>query len=851
MQQQEGFKRFLPHLLVMAIFIALSCAFCYQSFQGKVLDQHDTKSWLWSSKEARDYHEKTGEDPLWGNSMFGGMPQMMVVNYSKNRWYSTIGNALYGNNGPATYLFMAMLSFYILMCTLRINRWLGAIGAVAFAFSSYNPTIIAAGHITKMLDILFLPSLIAGMIMTYRGKFLPGAALTVLTLTLFIGANHLQIIYYTIFLVVAIILAALVHAIKTKQLRTWLFASLLLGFTAVVAFLGNATGLLQANEYSPYSIRGGQSELKSDKPTASSGLDKEYAFTWSNGTSEVFSILVPDLYGGSIRENIGEDSHYGNKLSELGASPEAIEAMTSRAPLYWGPQPLLTGSVYFGAVICLLFVLSLFIIRSPYKWWLTGVAVFFIFISMGKNFPALNYFLFDHFPFFNKFRSPNMALGISSVIFPMLGIWALKDIFEEKISKEELWKKLKISLIITGGLCVLLLICTQTVLDYKAPRDAQMEQQYQGEIGKQLVKALREDRASAATTDALRSLLFVLLGGAILWAYAKGKAAKNTAIAALGILIAIDLLPVAHRYLNDTDFIDEEQYQAQNFEPGPADAQILQDKDPYYRVFDLAGGDPFSDAKPSFFHKSVGGYSAAKVQIYQDLIERQISRLNSAVLNMLNTRYFIVPGPNNQPVVQKNNMALGNAWFVREVQWVKTAEEEMQALNAPELSNPADMSKGNFDPAGTAVLRESQKELFGNYTFGKDSAAYIRLTPDGYSPRKLRFESDNAQDGLAVFSDIYYPLGWKASIDGKEVPILRANYVLRALKVPAGKHTIEMVYEKTPALIKGETLALIGSILVTLLIAGGLYVGFIKKNGAASGEEETNPAPLPTPSGKK
>lgn len=830
MQQQEGFKKYLPHLLAIAIFIAISCAFCYPALQGKILDQHDTKSWLWTTKEARDYSEKTGESPLWANNMFGGMVQPKGPAYN---WYNQIGEMIWGGQrSPMIYFILAMISFYILMCATRVNRWLGIIGAIAFAFSAYNATIITAGHNTKMLDIALLPGILAGIIIAYRGRYWQGAALTGLFLTYFLAANHLQIIYYSVALVAAMAIAALIKAIRAKETRTWLLASAALLIAAVASCCVNASGLLQTKEYSIYSTRGGKSELSGgNKNEKSTGLDKEYAFSWSNGSAEVLSILVPNLYGGSVKENIGTDSHFGEKLSELGASPEAVESMTSRANLYWGPQPMLTGSAYFGAVICLLFVLSLFVIRSRYKWWLAGTAVFFMFISMGKNFPALNYFLFDHMPLFNKFRSPNMALSISSVLFPLLGLWALRDIFEEKIGKEELWKKLKISLIITGGLCVILLIAAQTTLDYVGQRDEQMAQQY-GEAGKELVKALREDRASAATGDAFRSLIFILLAGGVLWAYSKGKANKNMAIAGLGILIVIDLLPVAHRWMNKNDFLDYDEYQAQNFQPAPADAQILQDTDPYYRVFDLTG-DPFNDAKPAYFHKSVGGYSAIKMQTYQDLIENQLSKLNSAVFNMLNTRYFIFPGQgqNQPPVVQRNPGALGNAWFVSNIQWVKTAKDEMQALNAPPITNPADSTAGHFNPAQTVVLRETHKDVLGNYTFGKDPAAYIKLAPNGYTPRRMKFESNNSQNGLAVFSDIYYPLGWKATVDGKETPIVPANYVLRAIKVPAGKHTIEFTFEETPAMIQGDRLSLIGSILLTLIFGAGLYFTFFRKKG--------------------
>lgn len=833
MQQQEGFKKFLPHLLIIAIFIAISCAFVYPAFQGKTLDQHDIKTWLWGSKESRDYHEKTGEAALWANNMFGGMPQAQVDGYADNNWYSKLSRViqLYTHGqipNPATFFFIAMGCFYILMCTLRINKWLGAIGAVAFAFSAYNPTIVTAGHTTKMLDIAFLPAIMAGVILAYRGKYLAGAALAGLFLAFAFDANHLQIIFYSIFVIVALVIAALVSAIKKHEFKKWTLASVALLFAAGFAFLTSASKLMQTQEYAPYSSRGGSGELTIGKKEKTSGLDKEYAFSWSNGVGETFTILVPNLYGGSIKENIGENSHFGKKLSDLGASADGIEQMTARAPLYWGPQPLLSGSAYFGAVICFLFVLSLFVIKSKYKWWLAGAAFFILCVGMGKNFATLNYFLFDHFPGFSKFRSPNMAPAIASVIFPMMAMWALKDIFEDKITKEELFKKLKLSLMITGGLCLVILIATQTSLDYKGARDEQMAQQY-GQAGPELMKALREDRSSAATGDAIRSLVFVLLAGGVLYAYSKNKTNKTTTIAALGLLIVIDIIPVGHRWLNENDFVETEQFNAENFAPSPADAQILQDKDPYYRVFDLSSGDPFSDSKPSYFHKSIGGYQGAKMQNYVDLIEHQIGNYNIAVLNMLNTKYIITPPQqqNQPPMVQRNPEALGNAWFVSDIKWVKTADEEMLALNAPSLRDPMDTTHGNFKPAQVAVMRDTFKALIGNTALGKDSSASIVLAPNGYSPRRLKFVSNNAKDGLAVFSDIYYPIGWKATIDGKETPILKADYLLRALKVPAGKHTIDFEFD-SPAYERGKQLALIGSILLTLLIAAALYETFRK-----------------------
>ncbi|KAA5537458.1 YfhO family protein [Taibaiella lutea] len=832
MQQQEGFKKFLPHLLIIGIFLALSCAFCYPQFQGKTLAQHDINTWLWASKESRDFHDKTGGTILWANNMFSGMPEISVNSYAENNWFRKL-NMLFQLNDhgktmptPVPYFFMAMCCFYILMLTLRVNKWLGLIGAVAFAFSTYNPTIITAGHTSKFMDLAYIPVILSGMIWAYRGKYFPGAALAGLAFALFFDSNHLQIIYYSIFLFFIFVVAKFVDALRKKELKKWFFASVLIGIGAIFAFLASSSSIIQMKEFAPLSMRGKGSELTEGGKKKNAGLDKDYAFSWSNGVGECFSILVPNLYGGSIDENIGSNSNLGKKLSDLNQPEEVIDQMTSHVSLYWGPQPLLSGSVYFGAVICLLFVLSLFIIRSNMKWWLAGAALLFICFSMGKNFSTLNYFMFDHFPLFNSFRSPNMAISLASIIFPMLAIWALKDIFEEKISKEELWKKLKYSLIITGGLCLVILVATQTMMDYKSMGDERMIQAY-GQAGPDIVKAIREDRQSAATTDAMRSLVFVLLAGGALWAYSKGKTNKNQTIIALGILIAIDLIPIAHRWLNEDKFRDTEEYMAENFEPSPADAQILQDKDPYYRVLDLTG-DPFSNSKPSYFHKTLGGYSAAKLQIYQDLIENQLGKLNVPVLNMLNTKYFIIPTQDGKSGVQQNPAALGNAWFVSDIKWVKTADEEMAALNGPSLQTPMDTTAGNFNPTQTAIVRDTFKSVVGNYNFGKDPAAYIKLAPNGYAADNLKYESNNTQPGIAVFSDIYYPTGWTATIDGKEATVFKADYVLRAMKIPAGKHTIEFNFH-SKAFETGKTMALIGSILLSLMIAAGIYFSFLQK----------------------
>lgn len=830
-QQSAGKKRsFLPHVLIIGIFLIISCVFCYPAFQGKMMHQGDFFNWRYMAQQAIQYHETTGENAFWMNSAFSGFPSVMVSTFSNANWFGNLGSIFilqdFGHpNNPAPYLFWAMVSFYILMLAFRANKWLGLIGAIAFAFSSYNPIIITAGHTTKMLDIAYLPAVLAGVLLVYRGKYWLGGIIAGLFLALFFSAGHYQIIYYGAILIGIIAIAKLVLLSKKGQFKTWLKASALLLVIAGMAGATKAVNILPGQKYNPYTIRGGNSELSGSMHSKSGGLDKDYAFQWSNGIGETLCLLVPNLYGGASGEDIGADSHYGKTLSSLGVAPQQIDQMTMQAPLYWGPQPFLSGPIYFGAIICLLTILALFVIKSPMKWWFAGAAVFFIVLSTGSSLPSINYFLFDHFPLLNKFRTPSMALSAASVIFPMLAIWALRDIFKEKISKEELLKKLKWSLYIVGGLCVLILLCTYMTMDFKGASDAQLLQMAGNNpgVGQQLVNAIHADRASAARSDAFRSLVFVLLSAGVLWAFAKGKLKKEMAIAGLGLLICIDEIPVAHRYLNDNNFIEEYQYD-QQYQPSAADLEIMKDKDPSYRVMNLTVS-TFNDAKTSYFHNSIGGYHPAKLEIYQELIENQISKLNGSVLDMLNTKYLIVPGAQDQPMVQQNPNACGAAWFVSDIKWAANAREAMDDLNAPSLQNPSETVKNSFEPLKTAVLRDSLKHYFANFAFGKDSAASIVVKK--YSPDTLVYETNNSQNGLAVFSEIYYPQGWTATIDGKKAHILRTNFALRALMIPAGKHKVEFTFV-LPGFAEAETISYTGSILLTLFILTGIVVLVLK-----------------------
>lgn len=814
--QSFDFKKLLPHLYIIGGFIVLSLIYCYPALQGKILTQGDIVNWQSMYHEAQAYHDSTGINPLWTNSMFGGMPTYTIGIPESHNYIGQI--QIFFTKvlpKPAYFLFLAMLGFYILMSVMRIDKWIGVIGAIAYAFI-YNVVLINAGHETKVFAISYLPAVLAGLIVIYRGRWLIGAALLGISLALFVSANHLQVLYYGCILIAFYIIGKFIVVIREKQdLKKFFISSVIALLVAIIGIGPSLASILPTKEYAKTTMRGGESELtfNHDANKKAGGLDKDYAFQWSNGIGETFTMIVPYLYGGSSSEPSDK-------------APET-ESLTGgqypQLPLYWGPQPFVSGPQYFGAVICFLFVLGLLVIRSPHKWWILAVCILSIMMSWGDHFKALNYFLFDNLPMYNKFRVPTIILTIPQLLFPVLGMWGLMEIISGKVNGEVLWKKIKIAAGCTAGLCVLLAFGGSMFFDYTGASDAQMPQQ--------IVEALKEDRKSLATSSALKSAVYILLAAGLLWAFAKDKIKKNMLIGGIGLLVVIDLLSVASNYLNEENYEDPMDHEAL-FQPRPVDQQILQDKDPYYRVLDLSKN-TYNDATQAYFHKSIGGYSPAKMEIYQDLIDMQLGgahaqgKFNAQVLNMLNTKYIIFNGPQQQAVYQPNPGALGNAWFVDEVKWAKTADEEMQMLSASALGDTA-INPNSFDPKHTVILRDHYHKELSGFQFGKDSAASIRLTK--YGLNDLSYQSNNSQPGLAVFSDIYYPYGWEAYVDGKEVEILRANYVLRAIKVPAGPHKIEFHF-RPQSFATGNKIALISSIVLIGLLLAGIYM-------AVKGKEE-------------
>jgi len=800
------FKKYKSDIFIVIGFVLLSLFYCFPQLQGKKLNQHDSISWRAMAHEAMTYYEKTGKDVMWSNSMFGGMPTYTTyVGSSSTNYPSYIQMLLQAVGKPAYFFFIAMLCFYILMRVLKINKWLGVVGAIAYAFSTYNAIIISVGHETKMLTLGYLPAALAGLYLIYKEKWLTGAALLGISFTLIFANNHFQVIYYSFIMFGCFGIAMLYNAIKEGKLKQFFISSAIAAATMAIGIGPSMPSLLTTSEYAHETMRGGGSELSGHDKKTNGGLDKEYAFRWSNGIGETFCLMIPYLYGGAS----------GEKAEKAPKTLEAIGGNAEQLPLYWGPQPFLSGPVYFGAAICFLFVLGLFSVRSPHKLWIAAAALICIVLSWGKNFESVNYFLFDHIPYLNKFRTVSMALVIPQFLFPLLGIWGIQAIIDNK-NDPKTWKNIQIAAGITAGLCLLLGVGGSMFFDFTGMSDERLQPE--------MAKLLREDRAALAASSGLKSAALILLVAALLWAYIKNKINPSLLIGGIGAIIAIDLIPISMNYLNESNYVDASEYET-IFEPREVDKAIMKDPDPYYRVLDLTK-DPYNDAVQAYFHKSVGGYHPAKMEIYQDLIDRHMSRgFNGAVLSMLNTKYIIVGRQNTQPQVMPNPDACGNAWFVNEIKWANTADDEMNALNAPQLGDTAIVPDA-FVPTNTAVLRSTYKNDLGSFTPGKDSAAFVKLTE--YGLNELSFSSSNSKDGLAVFSDIYYSKGWKAFIDDKETNILRANYVLRAIKIPAGNHKIDFRFHPE-SYYTGKKVAIASSILIIALCLGAILQLF-KKN---------------------
>jgi len=830
---KEQFKKSaIQHAIIIAIFFAIAIFYSYPILQGNQLSAGDSVHWRAMSEEARAWSQKTGENPLWSNSMFGGMPTYMTYTTGKSNFYLPTQFAIMDwLPVPAFFFLLSMLCFYILMCSWKINRWVGFIAAIAYAFASYNLQIIAAGHNTKMLNIGYLPLALAGMHWVYNKKYWLGAGVALFAITMMISNMMYQIDYYLAIIMVFFGIGYLLQALKENKIKDFVIASLIMLGVGILS-VGPSLNLFLVNkEYAKYTMRGGQSEItigQKEKKT-SGGLNKDYAFQWSQGIGETFTLLVPNLYGGGGQTDVGTGSHVYETLTSLGVGEEASTQFSQNADTYWGAQPFVSGPFYFGAVIIFLFVLGLFIIKHNFKWVMVGVAALGIMMSWGKHFSTLNYFLFDHLPYFNNFRTPNMVMVIPGAMLCIIAFWALNELISEKFDAKELINQIKKSVIIVGGLCLLLGVGGRMFLSFKGENDDQIKSRMIQQLGNneqagtQLYNAIVEDRPAIAMKDGIRSLAFILLAAAILWLFAQKKLSMKMALAGIGLLISVDLMGIGLRYLNTDNYVPKEDFEAQ-FNPRPVDLQLKKDTDPYYRVYDITK-DPYNEAMQAFHNKCVGGYHPAKMETYQDLINFHLSsgKMNAQVLDMLNTKYILFNGQGQQATIQPNPDACGNAWFVSNVNVVNSANEEMTGMNAENFGDTANVANP-WKAKETAIVQQKYWKQ-GVTSFVKDSSTKIQLTT--YGLNNLTFRSSNTNNGFAVFSDIYYPAGWKAFVDGKETDIVKTNYLLRGLFLPAGNHTIEFKFHPD-TYFKWYNVSWASSFLILLIVIGG--IGFSLKD---------------------
>ncbi|MEO6148787.1 MAG: hypothetical protein ABIP28_01430 [Mucilaginibacter sp.] len=820
------FKRNSVHFAVIAVFIVISFAYFFSPLvQGKVLYQHDVMQAQGTQKEIMDVRAKTGKAPLWTNSMFSGMPAYQIwAQYPSNITTYVVQAVKTIFPNPVDTVLLMLLGAYLLFSVLKINPWLAAAGAVAFTFSSYNFILLDAGHANQAFAIAFFAPILAGIILTLRGKYALGAVLTAFFLAMEIRSNHIQMTYYLLFAIIILVGIELYHAIKAKQTKPFLTSFAYLAAATVLALAVNAGSLWTTYEYGKETNRG-QSNLTKHTSEPSDGLDKSYAFSWSQGITECFTFLIPNAYGGaSGSDALGNNSNVAKAFIAKNVPAEQAEMYVHQSgyfSTYWGDKMFTSGPFYFGAGVVFLFVLGLLIVRSRLKWWLLSTVVFTMLLSFGRHFTPLSDFFFNYVPLYNKFRAVESILAVASLCFPVLAFLAVQEVINSQ-DKNYIFKKLKLALYITGGITLLFVIAPEFILDFKSPRHQEiisgLSQALQGDTGfaNSIVQGLVLDRIDLARHDAIRSLIFIIIVFGLLWAFINKKINVTVASILFLAVTLVDLWSVDKRYLNDSKFVAKEDYN-EPVKQREVDQFILRDTDPDFRVLDLSGGNPFQSAEASFFYKSIGGYHAAKLKRYDELIDMQFSKsLNQDVLDMLNTKYIITSDPKTQVAnMQRNSTACGNAWFVKSVKYAKDADEEMQAISS-------------FDPKNEAIVDQRYKSFISEKSVATDPAATIKLV--SYEPEHLVYESGSTSAQIAVFSEVYYDKGWKMLIDGEEKPYFRADYLLRAAQIPVGNHKIEFIFHPT-SYYAGENISLAGSILLVLAIGGVAYTENKKKGG--------------------
>ena len=834
-----NWKSIVPHIIAVLVFLMLTLVYFSPVFEGKDIKQDDAIGSMGWGKDAYDYHKESGEYSYWSNAMFSGMPCNYTFSPQPDNAFKPIGEVMTLNIFGASYrhigcIFLTFIGCYIMLLALGCKSWLSIAGSIAYTLGSYNFIIIDAGHMNKSLVIATMAPLIGGIILCYRRKLLSGALVTLIFAGLNIYWSHQQVSYYLLLTAFIIAIVYFVYACREKWLKYYFKATAVLAVVAVLAAAPAVGILLPTNDYAKSSMRGG-SELDIKNGEKSSGLDTEYAFAWSYGKAESFTLLVPNLYGSASNSNVGKKSglydaycnimvdNYTNMLLEQNPTASRREAeryikknreimkeieaeatnFVRYAPTYWGEQPGTSGPVYAGAIICFLFVLGLIIVRGPEKWWLLAATVFSLILAWGSNLSTINNFLFEYLPLYNKFRAPSMALVVTTLAMSTLAILAVKRFIECAKEDIKISNALYIALGIVGGISLLFAVTPEAFFDFTSTNDIRFAQI------PELHDALILQRKSMLVSDAWRSLAFILATAALMWAYTRYKFKQQLLIAAIGLLFLVDMWPVCKRFVNNDKFMPKKETTIIRETAADKEVKMLAGKDTNYRVFNLTDPNgPFNEAFTSYKHKSIGGYSPAKLARYQDIIERYLSKLNMNVISMLNTRFFITPEG-----VQENYDAFGNCWLVNNIEWINSAQEEIAAIE-------------NIDKKTAYIDNIWQKNVENPEQYNNDTPGIITMT-EYRNPGNIIYKSNSSAPKMAVFSEVYYKT-WKAYIDGKEVSPIRANYILRALPIPAGEHTIEFKCVDE-LMIESHKWSTYMSILVGLVIIGLISLGIYRK----------------------
>ena len=789
-----NFKQIIPHIVSLSLFVVVALMYFNPVLKGKKISQSDITQHIGMAKEVNDFRKATSEEPFWAESAFSGMPTYPIGTYFPNDYITSLDRFIRFLPRPADYLFLYFLSFYILLLAFKVDWKIAIVGSLAFGFSTYLIIIFGAGHNSKAHAIAYMPLVLAGIIFIFKKRYLLGFIVTSIATALEIKANHPQMTYYLLFAILILGIVELIEAIQKNKIKQFITQSSIIIVAMLLAVGVNSSRLLATKEYADVSTRGKTAlTINPDgtKKEVTTGLSKEYITQFSYGKAETFNLFVPRYMGGGTVESLDKNSNTYQYVSSIAGSKQA-DGFTKQVYTYWGDQLIVEAPAYIGAVMLFLFFLGVFILKGKYKYWLVASSVFAILMSWGKNFQFLTDLFIDYIPLYNKFRAVSSFQVIAELCIPLMGFLAVREFFFSKTDKEQKKIALKKALYSSVGLIVIGLLYALSFSTFEGIRDASYSE-YEG-----LLDAVKADRLSMLYSDSFRSIVLIVVGFVVLWLFLKQQLKYTTSIIAFAVLILFDLVQVNLKYVNGDDFKEARSID-KPYKASTADLQILKDKS-HYRVANFST-DPFQDGRTSYFHKSIGGYHAAKIGRYQDLIEFQLSKQNMQVYNMLNVKYFIIPGDDGEEVAQQNPDANGNAWFVKNIKYVQTADQEIRALDST-------LTKS------TVVVNENNIHKKINFSTEVDSLAYIRLTE--YSLNSLTYETSSKFDEFSVFSEIYYKNGWNAYIDGELQPYTNVNYILRGMEIPKGEHIIKFTFE--PSVIKtGNTISLISYALMLLI----------------------------------